>query len=270
MFDSHDNPAPVQRFFELLGKSLSDAARSSESVGLIIVHLEDLNRLMSTYGFRTGNQIAVEIAERLNSGLRDKDRIMRISESKFAIVINALRNRGILLLAASKLSGICSAPIQVANEKMSLRIRMGLALGPSAAPDPETLHHNAEIALLSAQTDEADFAVFTPAQRDRASDSLQLENELDQAIESKAFEVHYQPKVAAADFSPCGAEALIRWNNQKRGPVSPDIFIPLADRPGRMEPLTSFVLSTAIRHALDWPTPLPVSINVSAGMLIDT
>lgn len=145
---------------------------------------------------------------------------------------------------------------------------MGIASG-SAATDPETLHRNAEIALLTAISDDTDYAVLAPGQRERASESLQLENELDKAIKDRSFEVHYQPKVSAVDFRPCGAEALLRWNSPQCGPVSPDVFIPLADRPGHMEPLTSFVLSTAIRHALEWAAPLPVSVNVSTGMLLN-
>jgi EAL domain-containing protein (putative c-di-GMP-specific phosphodiesterase class I) len=147
---------------------------------------------------------------------------------------------------------------------------MGLASSPAEADDSESLHHNAEVALITAITEKTDFSSFRPDQRERSGKLLQLESELDRAIDNKTFELHYQPKVNAGDFSPCGAEALLRWNTERYGAVSPEVFIPLADRPGRIEPLTSFVLSTAIRQALDWPCKLPVSVNISTGMLLNS
>ncbi len=270
MSDPLDIPTSVDRFLELLAAALRHATQRDESLGLAIIHLSDFDRLVSTYGFRVGNEVAVEIFRRLVSGVRRKDAVVRIAESKFAVILGALRNPGILILAANKLGEVCSDPIRASEGEISVTLRMGLASASRSDADPEMLHRNAETALLAAITDEAKYTVFAPAQRERASDLLQLDSELERAIRNKAFELHYQPKVTAHDNRPCGAEALLRWHNPRRGPISPEVFIPLADRPGRMEPLTAFVLSTAIRNALEWPDGLPVSINISAGMLLSS
>jgi diguanylate cyclase (GGDEF)-like protein len=270
MLHSRSSPEPLSQYLQLLDSSLRKANEANESLGLLLIHIADFDRLSSTYGLRAGNKIAKEFITRLAEGIREQDSVVRISESKFAVCITALRNHGLLTLAAGKLGDICRAPLQIEAEQVSATVRIGIATGPASAPDAETLHDKAQIALLTAIAHEADFMVFEPGQRERASDALQLEQELEQAIAQQAFEVHYQPKILAGDFRPCGAEALIRWNNSRRGPVSPEFFIPLADRPGRMEPLTNFVLNTAVRHLLDWPDRFSVSINVSAKMLLNS
>lgn len=270
MLDSLETPVSARRLIGLLDGYLSRAERVEQSVGLIVIHIDQFERLMTTHGFRESNRVAAELARRLASSIRDRDSILRISDSKIAVIIDALRNPGILILAASKLRELCAAPIRVADESVTLSVHMGLASGPAEAIEAETLHHNAEVALLTAITEKTEFATFRQDQRERSGRLLQLEGELDKAIDTKSFELHYQPKVNATDFLPCGAEALLRWNTERYGPVSPDVFIPLADRPGRIEPLTSFVLSTAIRQALDWPDNLPVSVNISTGMLLNS
>lgn len=146
-------------------------------------------------------------------------------------------------------------------------LRIGMAMGASPAVEAETLLQSAETALLSAAVDDNSYAIFSAEQLARVSESMRLENDLEAAINNKEFEFHYQPKISAGDFKPCGAEALIRWRHPKRGLVSPDLFIPLADRTGRMEPLTAFVLNTTFRQAAEWPSEISLSINLSPRML---
>lgn len=270
MLDSFETPVSVRRLLGVLNSCIVRAEQLEQSVGLIVIHIADYDRLMANYGYKSTNEAAAELARRLASRMRDKDVIIRISESRTAVIVNALRNPGVLVLAASKLRETCITPIQIADEKIVLNVHMGLASGPDGAEESETLYHNAETALLTAISEQTEFESFKPDQRERAGRSLQLESDLDKAISERAFEVHYQPKVAASSFRPTGAEALLRWNNPRCGFVPPDVFIPLADRPGRSEPLTSFVLSTAIRHAQEWPDTLPVSVNISTGMLLSS
>ena len=93
MIDPIETPVPMDEFLALLGSCLGHAPDANVSTGLIIIQFTDLDRMMSTHGFRAGNRAAVEYARRLVSGIRDHDTVVRISESKFAVVINKLRLR---------------------------------------------------------------------------------------------------------------------------------------------------------------------------------
>jgi len=257
----------------VLADALETTQRDSKSVGLLIVHLENYDRLVSAFGYRLGNLVIAAFAERLQEVARPKDRVLRISDSKFALIINSLSNTNILMLAASKITQIFAKPIPTGANNITVDMRIGIAAGPDPASSAELLLQHAETALLAAVTDQRCSATYSAEQAERTTDSLRLEIELDLAIKRNEFELHYQPKISSRDFRPCGAEALIRWNNRKRGPVSPEVFIPIADRQGRMEPLTSFVLNTALRQASEWPcrgSELAISINVTPRLILES
>jgi len=261
------NQTDPASFLRLLGQTIKGAAEKQQSLGLLIVQLENFDRLISAFGYQVGNQLIAALAEKLMSNVRPQDKVVRIGESKFAIIIAPLSNQGILVLAANKLGKIASRPLKIDQKEIKTNLRIGMLTGPEQGRDAETLLQNAETALLAAVSEETDFSIYSPDQHLQASDSLRLDIELELAIKQNDFELYYQPKISTQGFEPCGAEALIRWNNPDRGFVSPEIFIPLADRIGRMEPLTAFVLNSALKQASEWRKDLSISVNVSAKML---
>jgi EAL domain-containing protein (putative c-di-GMP-specific phosphodiesterase class I) len=147
---------------------------------------------------------------------------------------------------------------------------MGIATGPEQADDADELFRYAETAVLSALETDSRYAMYSQNLSERAIDSLALELDLELAIKRGEFELCYQPKVATDNFLPCGAEGLLRWTHSRRGAVSPDIFIPIADRTGSIHAITYFVLNTALRQAGEWPTQhgdLSVSINATPKVI---
>jgi diguanylate cyclase (GGDEF)-like protein len=265
--DRQVNQTDPATFQGLLGRSLRSLHGSDQSLGLVIVNLEGYDRLLSAFGFRACSVLVAKFASALMASVRPGDRVVRISESRFAVLITPLRNHGILVLAANKISKICSRPITIDQNEITITTRIGIATGPDQGSDAEALLQNAETALLTAFSEDREFAIFSPEQLGRESDLLRLESELDAALKNKEFELYFQPKIATRDFTACGAEALMRWNNPERGFVSPEIFIPLTDRTGRMEPLTAFLLNSALAQASEWPRELSLSINLSPRML---
>ena len=255
-------------FHDLLGGALSALTEPGQSLGLLVVKLEDYDRLLSAFGFRACNELIAQIARSLVASVRPEDSVVRISDSRFAVLISPLRNQGILVLAANKIGKISARPFVIDQSEIKVTLRIGIATGPDQGSEPETLLQNAETALLAAATEDRAFALFAPEQSGRESDLLRLDSEIDAALKKKEFELYFQPKISTRDFTACGAEALMRWNNPLRGFVSPEVFIPLTDRPGRMEPLTAFLLNSALAQASEWPPELSLSINLTPRMLL--
>jgi diguanylate cyclase (GGDEF)-like protein len=263
--------APVNRtdpatLLQLLGEALSAAQAANRSVGLLVVHVADFQRIAAAFGQRATTMVITELAQRLRSAVKPTDVIIRIGDAKFAVLVDPVRTQGVLVLAANKVGQVLAPPVQAANAEVQPTTHIGIAVGPEHGRNADELLQHAETALLSAITDDLPYAVYTTAQATLAIGSLDLERELDAAISRGDLEVYYQPKISAADFRPCGAEALLRWTSPERGRISPDVFIPLADKPGRIEPLTAFVLNTALRQSADWPKywgPLGVAVNVT-------
>jgi EAL domain-containing protein (putative c-di-GMP-specific phosphodiesterase class I) len=97
-----------------------------------------------------------------------------------------------------------------------------------------------------------------------------MESELGRALDQTELELYYQPKIDLKTGNPCGAEALMRWNHPTRGLVLPDVFIPVADRTGNLEPMTWYAINTALRQQSEWPElwgELSVAVNLSVNVL---
>jgi diguanylate cyclase (GGDEF)-like protein len=267
------NQTDRARLIEMLGATFAGATARGSLVGVVLIRIESFDRVVSGFGHAAAEDMLFAIAERLRATVRPQDCVLRIGEAKFLVIVDPLRNHGVLVLAATKIEQALALPLQVAATDVSARARLGIASAPDVAETPEVLLQHAETALLTAAAEDVPYARYAPAQAAAAGDSLALELELETALKKSELEVFYQPKVAAADFRPCGAEALLRWKSPTRGFVSPEIFVPLADRTGRIEPLTAFVLNTALRHMSEWPRhfgPLAVAVNVTPRLIEET
>jgi EAL domain-containing protein (putative c-di-GMP-specific phosphodiesterase class I) len=102
------------------------------------------------------------------------------------------------------------------------------------------------------------------------AENWHLQEALAEAIHDGALELYFQPKFEIATRRPCGAEALLRWNSELYGPVSPSVFVPLAAEIGLMQELTRFVFTTGIRSAAEWPSignRLGLAVNLEATAL---
>jgi predicted signal transduction protein with EAL and GGDEF domain len=254
---------------DLLGASLASRAQEPRALGVLLVQITNYDRVAAVFGLRAAHELAVAVAERLQRVAKPTDRIVQVTDAKFVVVVDPARNQGVLVLAANRIVETLGAPIRVGDANVNALPRIGIATAPTQADASLWLQH-AEAALLSAAADAVAYAFFTPALAGRAADSLGLELELESAIKRNELEVYYQPKVSAATLEPCGAEALLRWTSATRGRVSPDVFVPLADQPGLIEPLTAFVLNTALRQSRAWPArwgPLAVAVNVTPRVI---
>jgi len=249
----------------LLDGALASAASEPRPLGLLLVEITSFDRVSAAFGPAFASALARTVGERLQQAARPTDKIARVTGAKFAVVVDPARNQAVLVLAAQRFRQALDGPIPVGDANVNAVPRIGIALAGGATEANRWLQH-AEAALLAAALDDAPYAVYTPALAARAADSLALELDLEAAVKRNELEVFFQPKVSAATLEPCGAEALLRWTTPARGRVSPEVFVPLADKLGLIEPLTAFVLNTALRQSAEWPAragPLAVSVNVT-------
>ena len=253
-------------FLRLVDAALEKARSGHRALGLMVLQLQNFDLLSSALGFATASRVAAEVELLARRSVRTDDVVVRLGDARLAVVLGAMRNDSVLLLAAAKLDNALNRPLRLGDTDVSLVSRIGMASGPSQADSAEELLRSAETALLTAIARGQRYMSYAAGLRELATESLGLEQELERAVERGEFELCYQPKVRACDGSPVGAEALLRWNNPQRGPISPNVFIPLAERTGAIEALTAFVIHTAARQSAEWPRhrgPLTVAVNVT-------
>ena len=256
-------------FMLLLRQQVGLANDRRSNVGLLVVDIAGFSRINATHGFNAGDQILKELGSRLKQVARQQDYVARIGDNRFALVLVQVMNTGHMDLAARKLVRLLELPFECGASRCKIVLTVGAALCPIHASQSDHLLRVAEQALAGAR------AIGLPYQLapDLGSgggipEYWDLEVELGSALERGDVSLHYQPKLKVADRSLVGAEALMRWDHRARGAVSPDLFIPIAEKTGQIRSMTAWALNTSLRHAQQWQgPPLSVAVNVPAQMI---
>jgi EAL domain-containing protein (putative c-di-GMP-specific phosphodiesterase class I) len=167
-----------------------------------------------------------------------------------------------------------SQPLKTDLHQVSVTLSLGVALFPQDARDGCQLISAAEMACRRVRNKGGNHTGrFDPASLERARAAFELETDLRHAIEHEEFRLVYQPKVRLPDCRLSGVEALLRWQHPIKGFISPERFIPLAERSGLIIPLGHWVMREACRQIATWRsaglTPPTVAVNVSPRQLVE-
>jgi EAL domain-containing protein (putative c-di-GMP-specific phosphodiesterase class I) len=170
---------------------------------------------------------------------------------------------------ARRLAACFAEPWLIDGHEFWVTASIGLAVHPIDGVDAQALLENAEAAMHDAKQLGGDCQQFyAPTMNGRVDDRLALASALHRALEERQFVVYYQPQVDLATMCVIGCEALVRWNHPGRGLVAPDLFIPLAEEIGLMQPIGEWVLRDACAQGAAWEHTyrqgIRVAVNLSA------
>jgi len=225
-------------------------------------------------GHSRGEQLVVEVARRLEACALNTNFIARVGEDAFAIWIANITNSQLALDAAERIRQALEMPSNLNGTAVFSSVSIGIALGAIGTEEPEDLLRAADAARHEAFVRGAgNTVVFDADMQSRALEQLQLETDLQNAINLQQFYLNYQPIVSFATGQIVGFEALVRWRHPSRGLVSPSEFIPVAERTGLIVALGEWVLSEAVACLSKWQLqfpdylPLNMSVNLSGIQL---
>jgi diguanylate cyclase (GGDEF)-like protein len=276
----HDGLTGLANRAEFNAKLEEASKRLKRNGGTLTVMMLDLDKFKDvndTRGHLAGDELLVEVGQRLKSQIREIDVLARLGGDEFAIIQEggSDQHEGATALARRIINAI-TRPFDLGGHEASVGISIGIALAPQHGMESEELMRGADLALYDAKANgRNDFRLFRPEMLEVVHTRKLAESELRDAIEREEFELHYQPVISAETRVMCGVEALIRWRHPVRGFVAPDQFIPLAESSGLIVPLGEWVLRQACRDASSWPAHVKVAVNISAvqfrrGDLFDT
>lgn len=251
---------------------LRRAHASDRQVALVVVQIKRGQEFGARFGYRTIEELVKQLSARLEVVCRDDDRVMRIGDYAYALILPDIMNEGHAILAANKILRSVSMPFAIEGHTVSIGTSMGIALFPNHAANPDRLLQNAELALSDAERHDAPYLMYTDATAQKLAGAWDLESELDTALDNGELEIYYQPKINLRGGLLAGAEALLRWRSPKRGIVPPNMFIPIATRTGQIGELTWSAINMALQHASTWPMrfgPLSIAINIAPSLLAD-
>lgn len=240
--------------------------------GCMAVAMLDLSRFKvvnDTYGHQAGDQVLMALAARLSANLQPGECVARLGGDEFAAVIS-YREPEDLTRFLARLRAAFDHPFVFDRFSASIGANIGVALAHHDGFDADALLAKADLAMYRAKAAHSAEPCFYDAQMDDAVRARrELVADLRHAIETRAFELHYQVQASLPTGEIKGYEALVRWNHPTRGMISPACFIPLAEESGEIVPLSIWILRQACVEAALWPNRHVVSVNLSPKHLGD-
>jgi len=275
-FRDHLTGLPNRRLFldRLSHRVVQARRRPRARFGILFLDLDSFKLINDSLGHAVGNEVLRRTARRLERSLRDIDTVTRWGGDEFVVLLDEVEDERDATTVARRIFHSLELPMEVEGYRVQLDVSVGVTLGTDHDTDAEALVGEADTAMYRAKGQgKGRIAVFTPSMHAQARTRLELETELQGAMERAEFLLHYQPLVSLEDGRVAGLEALVRWRHPRRGLLSPSDFMPVAEETAVVVPLGTFVLREACRTLAGWRRRhgeldgLSVAVNVSARQL---
>lgn len=254
----------------LLRLERTNRSRVKDRLGILFVDLDGFKPINDSFGHAAGDEILIGAAQRLLEQARSSDTVARVGGDEFLVLLEDPQDAAACMAFANRILKSLSQPFKLGNKELQITCSIGIVVFPDHG-DRDHLIANADAAMYAAKRNGGNgFAVFEPHMGSDASEQLELQNDLRNAIQRQQMTLHYQPKIDGERGSIIGVEALLRWQHPERGMISPDIFIPLAERFGIINSLGNWVIEEACRQLAEWRNmglQMRVAINLSVHQL---
>ena len=258
-------------FLDRLEHALMRAQRAGRTVTVLYLDVDRFKLVNDSLGHVAGDALLVAVADRIKRAVRGAETVARLGGDEFAVLLEDAESEDDAVRVARRITEALRAPLVVADREVTASASIGIASGDGAAED---LVRNADVAMYRAKgSGKGRYQVFEPGMHADVLARLELEADIQRAIEREEFVVHYQPIIALADGRIVGVEALARWQHPDRGLVPPCDFIPVAEETGLIIPIGRLVLREACRQAALWqtevtaPSTFAISVNLSGRQL---
>ncbi|TOD09138.1 GGDEF-domain containing protein, partial [Vibrio parahaemolyticus] len=252
---------------ERLALELIRASRTGSKVLVMFIDLDHFKQINDSMGHFVGDEILKLSAQRLQNVARKTDLLARIGGDEFLLVIPDLPDNDTAKRVASSVLSAFSEPFVWNNHEFFLTGSVGMSVFPDDGDNAEQLLACADMAMYRVKQDGRDaFCFYNHNMNQDLQRYLDLESRLRNAISNQLLEMYYQPIIELKSGKIVGAEALMRWNDEKFGFVNPEEFISIAEKNGLIHQLGEFAIQQACYQAAQWQSisPLFVSVNFSS------
>lgn len=268
-FDSLTGLYNRHRMTRRLDSVLAAYKAAKRSCALIMLDLDRFKQVNDTMGHPAGDALLQEVAARLQSAIGNRGEIGRLGGDEFQIILPDLDDRGKLGELADKIIQLVSQPYAIDEKRAIIGTSVGIAIAPYDGLETEELVRASDLALYAAKNGgRGQFRFYSADLHDEEQERQLLLDDLREALDADELQLHYQPVVRIADSHVVGMEALMRWEHEERGWVSPATFIPVAEETSLISSLGEWALHQACRDAMEWPETVRVAVNVSPRQFV--
>jgi diguanylate cyclase len=259
-------------FYDRVERAILSANNQNRWLSVLLIEIENFKEVYDTLGRNSSDLILKQISTRLQGISIGRDSVAKIDGNVFGMLLADISDIAETEQLAQYIQKTMELPFVVERLKFAVHSNVGIVRFPEHGADVDTLVQRAGVALDMARMSNKGYALYESSFDKHSPRRLTLMSELQHAIERSELELFYQAKVSIDAEKLYGVEALVRWRHPKHGFISPDEFIPLAERTRMIKQLTHWVLKEAFRHCADWHKQgidLKISVNLSTKDLHD-
>jgi len=256
---------PNRAYFHELMRDCVPTGDPDRLVGLVVFDLDDFKSVNDTLGHPVGDGLIYAAAERLSCFAGDDVKVGRFGGDEFMIFFNDAKDRDTFARAVDAIFAQLTGEADVAGHALRIQVSAGAVLARACEAEVDAMIVRADLALYKAKENGKNCWLLFEEAMDRAfRDRQVMKADLRQAVETENLRIVYQPIVSMQTMRIASCEALCRWDHPELGPVSPTVFIPLAEEMGIVSAISAFMLKAAAAECARWPEPVCVSVNLSA------
>ena len=256
-------------FHDHLKQTVAWSRREGASLAVLYIDLDRFKEINDTLGHATGDRLLVAVADRLRACVREIDTLARLGGDEFAIIQAGARQLADTELLAQRLIDAMDEVFELDGNRITVAVSVGIAIRSItdlvvSSSEAGILLQEADVALYRAKEEgRGIYRFFAADMNQKLLERRALEADILEALEKGQFRLHYQPQFDLHDGQITGAEALLRWRHPRRGEMSPELFIPLAEETELIVRIGNWVLYQACRQAAQWPGLRCIAVNVS-------
>jgi diguanylate cyclase (GGDEF)-like protein/PAS domain S-box-containing protein len=253
---------------EALRRALDDAlvgaVRRKHRCSVFLLDLDRFKAVNDTLGHPAGDTLLRLVSLRLREVIGPLGQVGRLGGDEFEVVLPATSHQDELAELAQGIIDSLSRPYTINGTVVSIGASVGIVTSDYDDRTSDDLMRDADLALYAAKAaGKGCFRFFAPEMHEAARERQLMESDLRVALEKDELKLMYQPCVDASSEAVTGFEALVRWHHPEHGPVSPAVFIPLAEEIQLINEIGEWVLRTACEEATRWPDGVSVAVNLS-------
>ena len=248
-----------------LARYLNEHSGPGKRCAVLLLDLDRFKAVNDSLGHPAGDALLKQVANRLSKIIGDEDKVFRLGGDEFMAILPGCDDRDKLGDVAHDIIRALSHPYSIEETRCVIGASVGIAISPHDGIYSEDLTRKADLALYSAKSaGRGCVRYFSDDLLQVAEDRRLLEEDLRDALVGDQLTLLYQPQVSTSHEQVAGVEALIRWNHPRRGPISPAVFIPIAEEADLIGRLGEWIIRKACEDAAGWPGAIRVAVNVSA------
>ena len=257
-------------YIERMDSLLESSSTISHSVqhAVYFLDLDRFKQINDTLGHAVGDTILKEAARRIQTLLKNKDIIARYGGDEFIVTLTNVKNVREAAKFAEQIIGIIEQPMNINGQDIFISTSIGISMYPVDGVTSEQLITCSDKAMTFSKKNGLNgYSFYFDELQTDSQRVLLLDSELRRAIENREFELYFQPKITVENEHIQGLEALVRWNNERLGFVSPAEFIPYAEETGLIIPLSEVILEKACEAVIklqQFGRKIPIAINISS------